>query len=55
MEIKTSQVIELTQSDIIHIIVSELQKRDILKNNVPTKNIYIREENGEIKCTINDI
>lgn len=54
MEIKTEQIIELGQSEIINILICYLQDKDILKNNIHTSNINIREENGEVKCTIKD-
>lgn len=54
MEIKTQQTIELSQSDITHILICHLQDKGILKNNIPTSNINIREENGQVKCTIYD-
>ena len=54
MEIKTEQTIELTQSEIIHILICHLQDKDILKNNTHISNINFREENGQIKCTIKD-
>ncbi len=54
MEITTEQTIELTQSEITHILICHLQNKGILKNNIHISNINIREENGQIKCTIKD-
>lgn len=54
MEIKIEKKIELTQSEITHILICHLQDKGILKNNIHISNINIREENGQIKCTIKD-
>lgn len=49
---KTITIIELEQSEITQILVCHLQEIGKLENNVRTSDIYIREEGGQIKCTI---
>ena len=44
--------IELEQSEITQILVCHLQEIGKLKDNVHVSNIHIREEDGQIKCTI---
>ncbi len=54
MEIKVEQKIELTEKDIRGFLICYLQDKNILKNNIHVSNIHLRQENGEIKCTIID-
>ena len=54
MTITIEQTIELNQREIINILISHLQDKGVLKNNIHISNINIREENGQIKCTIKD-
>jgi len=51
---KITITIELEQSEITNILVCYLQSIGKIKNNVHTSNINIREENGQIKCTIKE-
>jgi len=55
MKIKAEKIVELGQREIIDILVCHLQDKNILENNILVSNINIREENGEVKCTIKDI
>lgn len=55
MKIKAEKIVELGQREIIDILVCYLQDKNILENNILVSNINIREENGEVKCTIKDI
>ena len=52
MEINETKIINLSQGEITQILICELQERGIIKKNVSTSDIYIREEDGEVKCTI---
>ena len=52
--ITTKATIELTQREITNILVCYFQEQGILKDNIPTSNIHIREEDGEVKCTIKE-
>ena len=54
METTTTTIIELNQWEITSILINHLQKLGKLKNNIHVNNINIREENGQVKCTIID-
>jgi hypothetical protein len=50
--ITTKTTIELDQREITNILVCHFQDKGVLKDNIHSSNIYIREESGQIKCTI---
>ncbi len=52
--ITTKTTIELDQREITNILVCHFQDKGVLKDNVHTSNIHIREEGGQIKCTIKE-
>lgn len=46
------KIITLNQNEINRAVVWYLQDLDKIDGNIHVDNIYIREEGGEIKCTV---